>query len=73
MLEMPSYLWHSGTLRLIAMLEKKVFIILALLIILLFSIKVIISIDKILSERNGVTVSQIFLLSVMFFSLRFLY
>ena len=54
------------------MLEKKVFIILALLIILLFSIKVIISIDKILSERNGVTVSQIFLLSVMFFSLRFL-
>ena len=55
---MPSYLWHSGTLRLIAILEKKVFFILALLIILLFSTKVILSIDKILSERNWVTVFQ---------------
>ena len=52
------------------MLEKKVFITLAvslsLLIILSFSIKVILSADKTLFERNGVTVFQTFLLSFIF-------
>ena len=73
---MSSQWWYSETLRSITMLEKKVFIILAsslsLLIILSFSIKVILSVDKTLSGRNGVTVFQNILLSVMFFSLRLL-
>ena len=54
--------------------EKKVFVILAvslsLLIILSFSIKAILSVDKNLSERNGATVFQNFFLSVTFFLLR---
>ena len=71
--EMSSYSWYSGTLRLITMLEKKAFIILAvslsLLIILSFSINVILSVDKTFSEKNGVTVFQDLLLSMIFFSL----
>ena len=59
----------------IAMLEKKVLIILAvslpLLTILSFSINVVLPVDKTLSKKNRVTVSQILLLSVMFFSLRY--
>ena len=58
------------------MLEKKVFITLAvslsLLITLSFSIKVILSVDKTLSETNKLTVFQNLLLSVMFFPLRLL-
>ena len=57
--------------------EKKVCIILAvslsLLIILSFYNKVILSVDKSLPKRNGVTIFQKFFSSVMLFSLRFLY
>ena len=74
--EMPSQPWYSGTLRLNTMLEKKVFITLAvslsLLITLSFSIKVILSVHKTLSETNKLTVFQNLLLSVMFFPLRLL-
>ena len=63
--------------KIVAMLEKKVFIILAgslsLLIILSFFIKGILSVNKTLSKRNEVTVFQNFLLSVMFFSLKLLW
>ena len=73
---MSSQSSYSGTLKLVSMLEKKVFMILAVslpsLIILSFSAKVILSVDKTLSQRNEENVLQNFLLSVMFFSLRLL-
>ena len=62
---------YSGRLRLLTILEKKVLrtsaILLSELIISLSSINVIYALNRILSERNNLTVLQNFLLSVMFF------
>ena len=67
---------YSGILRLLMMVEKKVFkalpVFLSNLIILFFSIKVIFSSDVVLSERKGLTVFQKILLSVIFFSFELL-
>ena len=67
---------YSGILRLLMMVEKKVFKTLAVLvsdlIILFFSFKVIFSSDRVLSEGKGLTVFQKILLSVIFFLFKLL-
>ena len=75
-LEIGSDTRYSGILRLLIMVEKKVFktlaVLLLVLMILSFSIKVIFSSDGVLSERKGLNVLQKVLLSVIFFSFKLL-
>ena len=67
---------YSGILRLLMMVEKKVFktltVLVSDLIILFFSFKVIFSSDGVLSEGKGLTVFQKILLSVIFFLFKLL-
>ena len=58
------------------MVEEKVFktlaVLLSILMNLSFSIKIIFSSDRVLSERKGLTVFQKVLLSMIFFSFKLL-
>ena len=76
--EMSSQSCYLATLRLVIMLEKKsIHYIVCLTIIVknllnAFSNKVIVSVEKTLSERNRLTIFKNILLSVMFLLLRLL-
>ena len=75
-LERGSDTGYSGILRWLMMVEEKVFktlaVLLSVLMNLSFSIKIIFSSDRVLSERKGLTVFQKVLLSMIFFSFKLL-
>ena len=75
-MEIGSDTGYSGILRLLMVVEKKVFktlvVLVSVIMILHFSVKVIFSSDGVLSERKGLTVFQKVLLFVIFFSFKLL-